>query len=209
MSGLTAKKIRAALVELSAEASEAGGAISKEALRARLNISTAKAGDVLKDTVKRFLKSGELRRVSEQSFEYVPEAAPPADSGEGWARVFRAARIAKGEFDRAYVIRLAVLGPTAAGRYLRAMTDGGYLDATGHEGGKIIYRATSRLKNTPTIPPEPKRERVPFVKARAAMGELVNLFVTAELSTEAARRKILEQLAILEKEFRKEVESDY
>lgn len=196
MSAVNSKSIRAALSELSSLASE--GFVSKAEIAAKLGISQDIDRDRLKGTLKLMVSTGEaVRGTMTGYYRYVPEAAPPHDTDDCWARVYRAARIAKGVFDTAQIMKVAVITQASANRDLDRLKKLGYITEINRNDRNIIYQGTKLLRDTPEVPPMPKREKAAMARAKEAVAELSRLFLTIDLSSIKAQKQVREQIAIL------------
>ena len=202
MSAINSKSIRAALSELSSLALGSEGFVSKAEIAAKLGISRDIDRDRLKGALKLMVSTGEaVRGTLTGYYRYVPEAAPPIDADDCWARVYRTARIAKGVFDTAHIMKVAVITQASANRDLDRLKRLGYVTEINRSDRNIIYQGTKLLRDTPEVPPMPKRERSSMVAAREAMSDLTRLFLTVDLGSTKAQKQIREQIAILSTAF--------
>jgi hypothetical protein len=200
MKAVATKKLREALAGLTREGHDI---ISRSNLQAKLGITDRKEWEPFREVLKRMVYTGEVKAEGRGRYAYVFEAAPPSSRGEGWDRLYRAVRISQGVFDKGQIMRMAVLSDSATGRMLQSLIGLGFIVKDGHIGSKVLYRGTKLLRETPDAPPEPRRERAPLNNAREMMAELNRLFLTSELSTASIRKKVLEQLILLQHELQK------
>ena len=202
MSAINSKSIRAALSELSSSALVSNGFVSKAEVAAKLGISQDIDRDRLKGALKLMVSTGEaVRGTMTGYYRYVPEAAPPIDADDCWARVYRAARIAKSVFDTAHIMKVAVITQASANRDLDRLKRLGYVTEINRNDRNIIYQGTKLLRDTPEVPPMPKRDRPSMVMAREALAELTRLFLTVDVGSAKARKQIREQIAVLHQSF--------
>ena len=205
---ITAQAVREALTELAPMAAENDGYISKLDLAAKLHICSSLERGRFNDVLKAMVRKGTLvRSEDKQSIRYIPEAAPPINTEEAWARVFRACRTAKGAFDLDYIAKVAAVSSASAKSKIGKMTELGYLEGFLQEG-EVLYRSTKLLRDTPEVPLAPKPEKAPLTQAREALAELAKMFIILDLTSEAVKTKVREQIGILQSAFEKGVESD-
>jgi len=78
---------------------------------------------------------------------------------ESWGRVYRAARVAKGFFDRAQIVKTSLVEAHSVYYFLQKMLAAGYIVEIGRDGKRMIYQGTPLLRNTPVTPPALRKER--------------------------------------------------
>lgn len=180
-----ANQLRAALADLSQ-----GGVLSfyLQAVKARPEFSRTALG---------WLKrTKEVTTRADGKLEYHPKSGPEAQV----RRIYRAVRAYKGPFTVHDIATVAEVSGFAAGRALKALIFKGYLRRLGGRGRERIYALTSLGRETPNPPPVIYRP-IDFAEEKQAAARLAEIFLTADLSTDAAAQAILKQLEIIGRRF--------
>jgi hypothetical protein len=205
MTDISTQAVREAMLELQNQAED--GLIAKLDLEARFQVGQGLSRQKLNGILKQMVRRGEAQRTDDRRYRFIPEASPPSTTGECWARVFRAARSAKGSFSLDYIIKVAAITAASAKSKIDQMREHGYLEGFRNEG-EVFYKATDLLRETPEAPLPPKKDRAPLAQAREAMAELNRIFITLDLASETVKTKVRQQITILQNAFEKGVSDD-
>lgn len=205
MTDISTSAVRAALRELQQEAED--GLVSKLALEVRFGVDQGLTRQRLNNALKQMRRRGEIQKTEDNRYRFILEASLPDTAEEGWARVYRASRTAKGSFGLDYIIKVASVTPASAKNKIGKMRELGYLEGFLYEG-EVFYQATALLRDTPEAPLPPKKERASLSQAREAMAELNRLFIIYDLASETVKSRVREQITILQNAFEKGVTDD-
>jgi hypothetical protein len=208
MAVINTEAVRAVAKQLAAEMPDQDWPFTRDDLKIRLKTANSEDNRALKSIFNRLIQRGEIVYAPDGRWcRYVPEAAPAATADECWARVYRAARVAKGPFPIAHIVKVAVLSQTQARDTLESLRESGYLEGF-RQDDVVYYRATDLMRKTPEVSLEPRREKSQFSRARMALAEVNKIFLTLDVNDSAVQERIRTQLFILTEAFEKGEERD-
>lgn len=121
--------------------------------------------------------------------------------GEGYQKMWRAIRTAKGAFTALEIIELTSVDGTSVYKFLRHLEDSGLVRRVGREGNTVIFMLTNAGREQRKTPFPSKDIINPYHAESAATAALCRIFLLKDANKPSVRRKIREHLEILNRRF--------
>jgi predicted transcriptional regulator len=174
--------------------------VSNAMLYESLGLEEADEKARLRRRVNDMVKRSELVRIRPGWFSYNPKAKPQRNS-EFYIRIWRLVR-AKGpgwtKQDMAVSTRASY---TMASRYINWLEEEGFVARHGRKGNTAKYRTTSKAREELQTPYPPIAPSDPFAQERSACCRLVRLMMERDPYQTGVRKKILNELAVMNDRF--------
>lgn len=166
------------------------------------------SGDSQYTTMRRRLGEMERQGVVERIAmgKWRPTGKEPVRRGEGYQKMWRAIRTAKGSFTVLEIVLLTSLERSTVYKYLGFLEDERLIKKTGQSGNTNLFGLTSAGREQLKTPYPPKDILNPYHNERAATAALCRILLMEDPDQPRVRRKIQEQLAILNTRFIKGAE---
>lgn len=173
-------------------------ALLYEAMGLTVEADKAKLRSRIGDLVKR----GELSRITDGKYRYVPKAR--IKSGEFYQRAWRAIRSAKPGFSWTDIAQVSRVSYSHVRKYGQWLIEEGFVERHGCKGTTFLFRATLRAAETVETPYPPQDFTDPFEVERNAACRLVRAFMERNPYRSTVRAKIVENCRAILARFEKE-----
>lgn len=159
--------------------------------------------DRIRKRCTQLIRTGELKRVGRGEYQYIKEAEPRRDT-PFLHRAWRALKAARPGFSAFDISRRAGVSYNYICIWFRHLESEGFIKQHGREQNTILYRATSKTQQTRETPVPEKESRDPFETERAALCDLVRLFMISNPYQPGTQKKILKNCRTILARFEKQ-----
>lgn len=145
--------------------------------------------DRIRKRCNQLIKSGELERIRPGEYKLIKGAEPRRDApliNLAW----RAVKSAKPGFTAQDIARRSGATFPYISKWLRHLEKEGHVKIHGRKGNALLYRASKQALQTQDAPLLPREPCDPFKTQRAAVCELVRLFMLGDLYQSGTKNKI-------------------
>lgn len=164
---------------------------SNKMLYAALGASSEEDKNRIRTQASALVRSGELLRVSRGQYRYNAQAAP-AREAEKITRMWRTLKTTKPGFSVYELARVSGAGYHHALSYIRALEKAEYVRRSGRQGNTILYKITALLRNQKYAFHPPREFVDPFADEKAALHELVGMFMQRDLHQPKVKQRVAE-----------------
>jgi len=164
---------------------------SNKMLYAALGATNEAEKDRVRTRASALVNSGELIRAGRGQYRYNEQAAPSRNA-ELVTRMWRTLKTTNPGFSVQELARVSGAGYHYALSYIRALESNGYIRRCGKKGNTVLYRARLKLQeqNHAYQPLRPLSD--PFEEEKAALHEMVGLFMQRDLHQPRVKQRIAE-----------------
>lgn len=172
-----------------------------------LGLKTESQRQMLRHRLSHLVKRGEVKKLARGLYLHLPGKEPRRD-GQSYVKMWRAVRAHRDDtFTILKIVQVSRIDNSTVARYMRALEDGGYVRRAGKDRNTLLFRGTSQLREQRTTFYPPIEITDSYRAERIACAALHRLTLE-DMSQPRVRRKIREQLAILQNRFNQDEKSE-
>lgn len=164
---------------------------SNKMLYAALGADSDEERDRIRTRVSALVRTGEMVRVSRGQYTYNHKAAPSREA-KTITCMWRTLKTATPGFSVYELARISGVGYDHAQKYLKALTEVGYVRRSGKKGNTVLYCSTNKLRQQKYAYQPPRKLSDPFEAEKKCLHELVGIFMQRDLHKPKTKQRVAE-----------------